>query len=285
MRFLIPFCLLFMLFSCHSKRDVARVPFAEVNGEYLYQDEIQEVIPENVLPEDSVSVAQNYVRNWITNVLLYEHAERNIQNKEQIDELTEAYRQSLIIHQYRQSMLQERFTDEPSETQLHEFYDQNKDKFLLTETVVQGIFIKVSLDAPKLEYLVQNLQNYNKKSLENIEKYTIQNAAEYDYFGDRWLPISQVLKKIPLGTENQSQIPIDQSFISFKDSTHYYLLRVLDRRKAGEIEPYGLAKEKVSLILTNQQKTDFIKNFEQNIYDEAVRKGKVKFFNPEEEEL
>jgi hypothetical protein len=153
------------------------------------------------------------------------------------------------------------------------------------EAVVQGIFVKISLDAPKLEYLVQNLQNYNKKSLENIEKYTIQNATEYDYFGDRWLPFSEILKKIPLGIENHAQISIDQPFISFKDSTHYYLLRVLDRRKQGEVEPYELAKEKISLILTNQQKTDFIKNFEQNIYDEALRKEKVKFFNPEEEDL
>jgi len=95
--------------SCTRKAaDNARVPLLEVEGKFLYLDQIQEIIPPNVNAEDSAEIAESFIRKWVTDVLLYEIAKRNVTNKDEIDRLIEDYRKSLTIHQYQQKLIEQR---------------------------------------------------------------------------------------------------------------------------------------------------------------------------------
>ena len=46
----------------------------------------------------------------------------------------------------------------------------------------------------------------------------------------------------------------------------------------GDVEPYEYARESLSTIIINKRKSDFIINFEKNVYNNAINKGEVKFF-------
>ena len=86
--------------SCvHKTPDIARKPLLEVEGRFLYFDEVQQIIPPSVSDTDSTQIAQSYIRKWVTDVLMYENAKRNITNSTEIDDLVESYRKSLTIHQ------------------------------------------------------------------------------------------------------------------------------------------------------------------------------------------
>ena len=94
--------------SCGSKvADGNKSPLLEVEGKFLYYEDIQQIIPPNVNKADSAQIAKSYIRKWVTDVLLYENAKRNITNKSEIDELVESYRKSLTIHQYQQKMIEQ----------------------------------------------------------------------------------------------------------------------------------------------------------------------------------
>ena len=87
--------------SCvHKTADVARKPLLEVEGKFLYVDEIQQVMPPNVNDSDSTQIAQSYIRKWVTDVLMYENAKRNITNKTEIDELSAIYDNFQPIQQF-----------------------------------------------------------------------------------------------------------------------------------------------------------------------------------------
>jgi len=265
--------------SCKSKTpDVARKPYLEVEGKFLYADEIEQVIPPNVNDTDSTEIAQSYIRKWATDVLMYENAKRNITNKAEIDELVENYRKSLTIHQYQQRMIEQRLPKEPAEEDLKAFYTEYGQQLLLTENTLKGLLLIVPKNAQKMANVRSWVQSANSKSLESIEKYSIQNAISYDYFGDKWLPLSEVLKKIPLKIEDAAHFLSANKFVETQDSTQHYFLRILSYRLSGQIEPYDMARKRISNILLNKQKADFISKFENEIYDDAVKDETITFF-------
>ncbi|ADQ80021.1 hypothetical protein Palpr_1882 [Paludibacter propionicigenes WB4] len=270
---------LIVFVSCKSKTpDVARKPYLEVEGKFLYADEIEQVIPPNVNDTDSAEIAQSYVRKWATDVLMYENAKRNITNKAEIDELVENYRKSLTIHQYQQRMIEQRLPKEPAEEDLKAFYNEYGQQLLLTENTLKGLLLVVPKNAQKMANVRGWVQSANTKSLESIEKYSIRNAISYDYFGDKWLPLSEVLKKIPLKIEDAAHFLSANKFVETQDSTQHYFLRILSYRLSGQVEPYDMARKRISNILLNKQKADFISKFENEIYDDAVKNETITFF-------
>jgi len=275
------FFLIQVLFtSCapNKEADVARIPLLEVEGKFLYLDQVQQVIPPNVKDSDSTDIANSFIRKWVTDVLLYENAKRNITSQSEIDELVESYRKSLTIHQYQQKMIQQRLPKEPSEEDLNAFYGQYSDQLLLKENIIKGLLLIVPVKGPKMANVRSWVQSGNAKSLESIEKYSIQNAISYDYFGNKWMPLSEILKKIPLQVEDPSHFVASNKFIETSDSTQRYFLRIESFRNSGQVEPFEMARDRISNILFNKQKADFITQFETELYDDAVKNETVTFF-------
>ena len=94
------------LMGCATRTpDQSRVPLLEVEGKYFYLDQLDGVIPSNISAADSIQLADSYIKKWVTDVLLYENAKRNVTDKAEIDKLLEDYKKSLIIHQYNKIWL------------------------------------------------------------------------------------------------------------------------------------------------------------------------------------
>lgn len=275
----ITICTVF-LYSCNKESaDPRRQQILEVEGKFLYLEDIQDIIPPNVDKKDSTEIANSYIRKWVTDVLLYENAKRNIANQAEIDQLLEEYKKSLIIHQYQQKLLKERLPEQPSEAEIKDFYEQYKEQLTLKENVIQGILLITPETAPQMANVRNWVKSGNEKALENIEKYSMQHAISYDYFADRWLPFSEILKRIPLQLENQADYLSGRKFIELSDSTKHYFLSIKNARMVGQTEPYEMAKPKIINLIMNKLKSDFITNFEAEIYNDAIKNESVTFFD------
>jgi len=277
-RLLISFLLIALIASCvHKTPDLERVALLEVEGKFLYLDQVQQVIPPNTNPKDSTEITNSFIRKWVTDVLMYENAKRNVTDKNEIDQLVEDYRKSLTIHQYQQKMMEQRLPKEPSEAEMQAFYKKYSDQLELKENIIQGLLLIVPNKAQKLSSVRSWVQSGNAKSLESIEKYSIRNAISYDYFGDKWLPFAEILKKMPLQVQDPSSYVASHRFVETSDSTQHYFLRIGAYRNIGQMEPYEMAKDKIANILLNKHKAEFILKFEKELYDDAVEDEAVSF--------
>ncbi len=269
-----------LFISCKKDTaDTSRQQILEVEGRFLYLEDIQDIIPPNVNPKDSAEIAQSFIRKWVTDVLLYENAKRNLGNQTEIDKLLEEYKKSLIIHQYQQKLLKERLPKQPTEDEIKAFYEEYKEQLTLKENVIQGILLITPESAPQRANVRNWVRSGNEKALESIEKYSMQHAISYDYFGDRWLPFSEILKRLPLQIENQSDYLSGRKFVELSDSTKHYYLSIKSSRTVGQTEPYEMAKPKIINLIMNKLKSDFISNFETEIYNDAIKNESVTFFN------
>ena len=72
--------------SCKEQHDHGgRTPLVELDGNFLYHEDLQAVLPAGLSKDDSLLFAEHYIRNWAEEVLLYEKAKSNIPNSGEID--------------------------------------------------------------------------------------------------------------------------------------------------------------------------------------------------------
>lgn len=274
------FCIVVLVsVSCSQKpSDSSRTPILEVEGKFLYKDEIDNIIPPNTAVIDSADIADRYIKKWVTEVLMFENARRNISNLKEIDKLVEEYRQSLIIHEYEQALVAERLDAKITDAESRAFYDEYKTHLTLEDNLIKGMLLILPEGAPQLDDVKEWVRKGDTKSLEKIEKYSLQNAISFDYFMDKWTPFSEITKKAPFVYEDSRNFVLTTRLAEVSDSTKYYLLHISKAISTGEPEPYEYAKERISTTLLNRKKSDFIISFEKNVYNDAIKKGNVRFF-------
>lgn len=262
--------------SCTDKRDHGgQTPLVEVDGSFLYKEDLQSVLPADLSTDDSILFTEHYIRSWAEEALLYKKAESNIPDNKEIDRLVENYRKALIMHTYQQELISQKLSNEIPEQELNDYYQKNKELFKLERPLIKGLFIKVPLTSPQLSSVRKWYKTETQEAVERLEKYSFQNAVKYEYFYDKWVSVPDVLDLIPLKTADPESYVDKNRHIELKDTAFYYFLNVADYRSVGEEEPYELALPKVKEMLINTKQVDFMKQVKNDLYQRAVDRKKI----------
>jgi hypothetical protein len=285
MRIRILLLLILCLSSCKdSPKEFRRKNFlVEVEGSYLYKEDLYKALPFGLSKEDSIAFANKYIYNWIKDVLLYNKAKSNIPKSHEIDVAVENYRHSLIIHAYQQELIKQRLPDEVPEQECIDFYEQNKNLFLLDFSLVKGLFIKVPVTAPQLDDVRQWYKTETYEAVERLEKYSFLNAVNYLYFYDKWMPVSEIVGYIPLDTPNPEAYITEVQPIEWRDNAFYYFLNISEFCGKGEIKPYEFAKTEIKEMLLNWRQVDFMESIKEDLYHQAAQRNKI-IYNYQREE-
>lgn len=266
----------FICVSCAEKHDHrGKTPLVEVNGNYLYKEDFQSVLPAGLSKDDSLLFAEHYIRSWAEDILLYEKAQNNVPDNEEIDRLVENYRKALIMHTYQQELIGQKLSKEIPDQEIVDYYEKNKELFKLERPLVKGLFIKVPLTAPQLNNVRKWYKSDSREAVEHLEKYSLQNAVKYEYFYDKWVSLADVLDLIPLKVENPEEFIEKNRHVELKDTAFYYFLNVDDYRPAGEQKPYEFAMPQVKEMLVNIKQVDFMHQVKDDLYKKAVDRKKI----------
>lgn len=275
------FGLIFMLLcvSCGEHYDhEGKTPLVELNGNFLYREDLQSVLPPDLSKDDSLLFAENYIRNWAEDILLYDKACDNIPDNKEIDKLVDNYRRALIMHTYQQALIHQKLADEITEQELVDYYNNNQGLFKIDRPLIKGLFIKVPLTAPHIANVRRWYKSETSDAVEHLEKYQMRNAVKYEYFYDRWVPVSEVLGMMPLDKPDAEEYLNKNRHIELKDTAFYYFLNVSDYRPVGEQEPYEFARKHVKDMLLNLKQVVFMKDLKDGMYERAVKKNEIKFY-------
>lgn len=247
----------------------------EVDGSFLYKEDLQAVFPAGLSKDDSLLFAENYIRNWIEDVLLYGKAKANIPNSDEVDKVVENYRKALIVHTYQQELINQRLSPNLSEQDIAGFYEANRNLFVLERPLIKGLFMKVPLKAPQLSEVRRWYKTESHEAVEKLEKYSLQHALSYDYFYDKWVELSDVLGKIPIQEVKSEEYIDTHRQLVLQDTAFYYFLNVTDYLKKSDLEPYDFARSTAKDMLMNLRKVDFIKEIKGDLYREATEEDKI----------
>ena len=93
---------------------------AKVGNHKLYRSQLQSYIPAGVSPEDSASLARQWINAWAEDLLLLDMAEEQLSGKDKdVSKELEEYRRTLLKYRYEQLYINQRLdtliTDEEVE--------------------------------------------------------------------------------------------------------------------------------------------------------------------------
>lgn len=266
-----------LLPSCgyfHTKHKAGTV--VELNGNYLYEKDLQQITM-GLQGEDSARVAEQYIRQWASDILVYDEA-RDRANAE-IEALVEDYRRSLYVHDFQQRYIAQRMPTMVADTLVEQFYQTHASQFLLKECIVKGILIVVPNGAPKMDKLRKWMLSPDEKdNLENLERYAYGYATGYELFLDKWRTEADILTMMPFSENDLERLLREKKQIERRDSVSTYILQVTEKHMASELMPLDYARPEIEKIILSQRQVEYIERQRDQLYRDAVRYNKIKFY-------
>lgn len=260
-----------------------KTPLVQVGDNYLYMEDVMAVTPPGISEKDSAEMADRYIKNWIDDMLLYAKAEGNIPDDAGINELVNSYRRELITHTYIEQIVSQEVENLIPDSEVEEYYNENKDAFLAVEPYIKGLYIKVPKTASGISQVRQWYKDGSERSVDKIEKYGLRNAVDYEYFYDRWRSVNDFFLRLPTDADKEKNNIGKNKNIELSDSAFYYFLHIEDYLGKGEILPLEYAGKDIREIIMNNKRVEFITKMKKDLYDEACDKNDIKYFNASNE--
>ena len=271
-----------LLASCKWNKSVTeyvygKTPIVEIGTDVLYEEDIKQVLPLGLSDADSTAFAEQFIRNWAQDVLFYQNAIRNIPDTKDIDRLVENYRRSLIEHEYQRRLIEQKFSSEISDEDIEQFYNDNERLFVLDESLLKGLFLKISNKSHDLSDIRKLYTRQDDESFEEIEKYSIRNAARCEFFYDNWRTVAEIEVLLPPLEKPLETMLKDNGSFEFKDEEYIYLLNVSEFAPKGGIEPLDHARSRIRGLLINSNEVSYMRKIKEDLYDAAIERNRIIF--------
>lgn len=278
----LPFILIIVisLGACREEFSQNDAPVAKVLDKYLFKSEVVAFIPPGTPKQDSILLAQNYLRNWITQQLLLNKAVQNLSDDEKnIRKQVEEYASSILIHKYKNKLISQKLDIEVSERDIDRYYDENKLNFILSHAVVRAQLIIIPKQASNVDSFRKWFLSNDPKDQEVLEEYCITNAKKYDNFNNKWIELRYLLNLLPLSQKEWEEKYKNSTHIEVEDEDNYYFMKIHEMFNERDVAPSGYVKQEIELILRNKIKIEFEENLERQINEEGVHKKYVTIYD------
>lgn len=274
-------CIILFLATCkNTSTEMPENAVVKTNNKILVIDELKKMIPPGLDSVDSVEIAHKYIKKWITQELIADKAIFNVGTSDQeINRLVREYRNSLIVKKYKEELLEKKAEIEPNAEEIAAFYEANKGNYLLKEDIIEGIVLKVPLDAPKLKDLRKWLKESSIEDLAEVESYSYQHATMYDDFTEKWIPFEKIESLFPEKFKSHSKAIQNTEFLEQQDTVYAYLLKITSFMLKKDTAPQSFVHQNITTILRHKKKLDFFQKLEKDIYNEGIKNETV-IYNP-----
>ncbi len=265
-----------MLSACsgENKPDGDTKILVQLGEDILTTADVSSKLPGGLTPDDSVKYVRAYAKGWIEAKLISNIASGEIDMTE-INRLTEEYRNSLIMMEYRRRMFAAH-ADAILDDTIKSYYDQHKADFVLERPLVKGVYLKVPDDASNLATLKRLYISDRQNDIDRLEKEVLTSAIHYDYFRDHWIDWEQIENKIPydfgqpLDKWLRTNRKLDTSLGGFT-----YLLMISEVLPIGSPMPFEAAKQLIIGRIQNTNRQAYDAQLTRGLYDQALQSGKL----------
>lgn len=258
-----------------------RKVMVRVNDSYLYEEDINSLINEGTSPEDSSIIVSNYITRWATQQLLIDRAELNLPEAQQkeFNDLVNNYRNELYTNAYTDAVVSRDLDTSLGSQELENYYELNKENFILNEDLVKVRYINLPENANNIEEIKKKFIRFNDKDKKDLSEIALQ-FKNYSMNDSVWVKTKSVYNKIgPLSVEDRERLLRKSNFLELKDSLNVYLVYVNDVLTRNEQAPLEYASATIREILLNKRKQNLIKELEKDITKDAIKNNEFEIFN------
>ena len=121
---------------------------ARVHDAYLYEADIESLVPPNASPRDSITLVKNFTDNWVKTQLMVHQAKKNLTIQQlDFDKQLEDYKNSLIIYYYETELIRQMLDTITSDEEIEQYYIDHLDDFELKENIAKILYVILDNDS------------------------------------------------------------------------------------------------------------------------------------------
>ncbi len=265
--------------ACSSDKSEDKA-VAKVGDKVLYQSNINEILTNNGSKEDSILLVNDYINKWVKQELLIQKADENLSPEQKdVSKELEAYRNSLIIYKYKNELIKQRMDTLVMSSEIEEYYNKHNVDFNLNRCIVKAIFVKIPADLANPQHVKDLVSDTSEEGLSELREYCSQYAKKVDISIEKWMDFKVLKNNFPIDVTDPEKFLKTSDLQELNDSNYYYLVSIHDYKLTNDLAPIEFVENNIKNLLLNQRKIKFLKEIEENVYTEGLRKNKFRIYN------
>jgi hypothetical protein len=269
------FCMI-VLSSCGTGSDTSeKTLLASVYDKELYLQDIEQLFPSDLLPEDSIQFLRTYVDKWIRETVILEKAENALPEEvKNVEARLEEYRRSLLIYEYEKEFASQKLDTNVQEEELIKHYKDHQEDFKLADYILKVLYVKVEKNDRGRDKINRWFRSVQPKDLQDLEKYCVDNAVNYYKDSGSWIFLNDLLKEVPLKVSDKGDFLRNNKHITFEDEDFAYYLTIYEYQLKDGVSPFSLERENIKARILNTRTTELIRKMRLDLLKEAS--GQIK---------
>ena len=281
----IAFLALLFLSSCGSflKDTDENAPIARVGENYLYKEDVSQLLYDGITKGDSATIVTNFINTWASKQLLLSKAKINLPEEKlaEFDALVSDYQADLYTRAYKDALVQQAADSMVTDSQLKRFYENEKENFRLQERIVKIRFVELPKRFLNKEEVKKRLKNFQEKDIDYLDSIGVQ-FKKLNFNDSIWVSASRVIAEIPpLTPENQDKYLKKSQFYELVTALGVYLAKVTGVLQVNDIAPLSFIEPTIKQVLINRRKLNYIRQLETEVIDEAIKKNEFEVYGKE----
>lgn len=249
---------------------------AECYGQYLYHEDLEGIVLPGTSANDSMDVTKQFIDNWIMQQIMLHQAEKNLSEQQKdFKDQVDAYRNSLIIYAYESELIRQKLDTIITLAQIEEFYNSNQNDFQLRENIVKVRYVKIPemSDRPNLvKKVTRLLKSDETEELEKLLELCQKSMLVCFTDDESWIRFDDLLREIPIKTEDQETFLRERKFYEMSDSSFVYLVNFKDYKTKEGVSPLSFEVENIRNLILNRRKIELMDRMQQEVFQEALIK-------------
>lgn len=275
------FNLLITLFcSCKGETTVAENQtgkiIANVENTNFYDNDLNEVAPSGINKKDSSAFAKKAIEDWAIETLFYNEALEKL-NKEEItiDKQVEDYKKQLVNHIYQTKLIEANLDTNVSKPEIENYYNNNKESFVLVDNIVKVNYFKIPLKAVGLEKIKRLVNATSEKDKQQLNTLCSQYAENYFTNDSTWLYTEDLKKEIPMLKQREEINLSKGKTLELTDEFYYYYLKIKDEKLKNTLSPINFEINNIKIIIVNNRKTLLIQQYKKQLLENGLKEKRV----------
>lgn len=266
--------------ACSSSDDEeVKSAVAKVNDKYLYKEDVNGVIPEDVSGGDSALIADNYIQTWIKENLILQKAELHLKdNQKDFQRQLDDYRKSLLIYTYEKELIKQKLDTAVSNQEIEEFYENNKQQFELKDDIVKVKYLKVLKTAPKVKKIRKIYKSDKEEDVFKLKELAHQYSEKFHLDDSLWILFDELKKEVPLAVNQTKGYLRNIKNIEVEDSLSYYFVSIKDYKLEKDEAPLSFETNNIKNIIINRRKLKLINKIKAELYQEAFLNKDIEIY-------
>ena len=268
-------CLL--LAVCTACRRNADPVVAQVYQYKLYASEVRQGMPVGLSQEDSLTLVRDYIDNWVKEKLVLHEAEKKLSPREKnFDKEMMDYRNSLLINRYYDKLWQrDTANNRVTDREISDFAHTLDSRYTVDKEIVRVNYVKLPAHSNLLEPVKSLLFDESRRVDEKETMVAmLGDSIEYLLDDEAWLYLDDLQNEVAFEID-ASSAKGDNRRIEKEVGDQKVLLVILDYRSQRSVNETKEERAAAGMLLMNQRRTQFINQYVQDLYDKALKEGKI----------